>query len=182
MPELGCVYDSSFPDTDPFQPQPGGCRSILPFFIGDLLELPLTLVQDHTLFEILRRSSSELWIEKSDWVIAHHGLVNVLVHPDYLLEQERLDVYEELLRYLVAQPGAWPARACDVADWWRVRAALSRGQPPSAEVDGAEGLARRATVAHARLAEGRIVFDPSPANVGDTSTRSPMDNPGVTDD
>ena len=25
MPELGCRYDSSFPDTDPFEPQPGGC-------------------------------------------------------------------------------------------------------------------------------------------------------------
>jgi peptidoglycan/xylan/chitin deacetylase (PgdA/CDA1 family) len=179
MPELGCVYDSSYPDTDPFQPQPGGCRSVLPFFLGELLELPLTLVQDHTLFEILRRCSSDLWIEKSDWLIEHHGLVNVLVHPDYLLEQERLDVYEELLTHLVAQPGGWPARACDVAAWWRVRAALSRGHEPPADVDGAEELARRATVAHARIDGGRLIFDPSPVKAGDASDRSTNDNPEV---
>ncbi len=181
MPELGCAYDSSYPDTDPFQPQPGGCRSVLPFFLGDLVEVPLTLVQDHTLFEILRRCSSDLWIEKSDWLIRHHGLINVLVHPDYLLEQERLDVYDELLTYLVAQPGGWRGRACDVAAWWRVRAALSRGQEPPADVDGADKLARRATVADARIDSDRIVFDPSPVNADDSSTRSRNDIPEVTE-
>ena len=34
MPELGALYDSSFPDTDPFEPQAGGCCSILPYFLG----------------------------------------------------------------------------------------------------------------------------------------------------
>ena len=53
MPELGALYDSSFPDTDPFEPQGGGCCSILPYFLDDLVELPITLVQDHTLWEIL---------------------------------------------------------------------------------------------------------------------------------
>jgi peptidoglycan/xylan/chitin deacetylase (PgdA/CDA1 family) len=172
MQELGCLYDSSFPDTDPFQPQPGGCRSILPFFLGDLLELPLTLAQDHTLFEILQRCSSDVWIEKSDWLIQHHGLVNVLVHPDYLLEQRRLDVYEELLAFLVAQPGGWPALACDVAAWWRVRAALSRGEVPSSEIAGADELARRATVTHARVEADGIVFDPSPPVDGDSRPRN----------
>ena len=58
MPELGCLYDSSFPDTDPFEPQGGGCCSIFPFFLGDLVELPITLVQDHTMLEILRADRS----------------------------------------------------------------------------------------------------------------------------
>jgi peptidoglycan/xylan/chitin deacetylase (PgdA/CDA1 family) len=172
MPELGCIYDSSFPDTDPFQPQPGGCRSILPFFLGDLLELPITLAQDHTLFEILRRCSSDLWIEKSDWLIDHNGLVTVLVHPDYVLDQGRLDVYEELLAFLVAQAGGWPARACDVAAWWRVRAALSRGEAPSSEIAGADELVQRATVAHARVEGDGIVFDSSPAIDGDARPRN----------
>jgi peptidoglycan/xylan/chitin deacetylase (PgdA/CDA1 family) len=172
MPELGCVYDSSFPDTDPFQPQPGGCRSILPFFLGDLLELPLTLPQDHTLFEILRHCSSEIWIEKSGWLIERHGLVTVLVHPDYALDQQRLDRYEDLLAYLVSQPGGWHARACDVAAWWRVRAALLRGEPPPSDIEGAAELARRATVAHARVDGDGIVFGPSPTVDGDARPRN----------
>ena len=60
MPELGCLYDSSFPDTYPFEPQAGGCCSIFPFFLGDLVELPITLVQDHTMWEILRHDAMDL--------------------------------------------------------------------------------------------------------------------------
>ena len=51
MPLLGFDYDSSSTDTDPHEPQPGGCCTYLPFFIGDLVELPITLPQDHTLFD-----------------------------------------------------------------------------------------------------------------------------------
>ena len=68
MPELGCLYDSSFPDTDPFEPQPGGCCSIWPFFLEDLVELPITMPQDHTLFEILQGALDRRWVQKSDWL------------------------------------------------------------------------------------------------------------------
>jgi peptidoglycan/xylan/chitin deacetylase (PgdA/CDA1 family) len=124
MPELGCLYDTSFPDSDPFEPQPGGCCSIFPFLIEDLVELPITLIQDHTLFEILRERSVRLWIEKSDWIIENHGLVNLLVHPDYLLTQDRLDLYDEFLGYLASQADRWHALPRDVARWWKERASL----------------------------------------------------------
>ena len=54
MPLLGFDYDSSYPDTDPYEPQPGGCCSWLPYFNDGLVELPITLPQDYTLFTILR--------------------------------------------------------------------------------------------------------------------------------
>jgi peptidoglycan/xylan/chitin deacetylase (PgdA/CDA1 family) len=151
MPELGCLYDTSFPDSDPFEPQPGGCCSIFPFFIGDLVELPITLVQDHTLFEILRERSVRRWIEKSDWIIENHGLVNLLVHPDYLLTQERLDLYDEFLGYLASRPGGWHALPRDVARWWKERASLD---PDNAGDAG---------VAWAYEQDGRIGFDLSAA-------------------
>ena len=66
MPLLGFDYDSSSPDTDPFEPQSGGCCSWWPFFNGKLVELPITLVQDHTLFVILRRPDEQLWVEKAE--------------------------------------------------------------------------------------------------------------------
>jgi len=52
MTEMSFVYDSSFPDTDPYEPQPGGCCTIWPYFLGKMVELPMTMPQDHTLFEI----------------------------------------------------------------------------------------------------------------------------------
>jgi peptidoglycan/xylan/chitin deacetylase (PgdA/CDA1 family) len=124
MPELGVGYDSSFPDTHPFDAQPGGCCSILPYFLGDVVELPITLPQDHTLFELLGEPDISLWRQKATWIAEHGGLVTVLVHPDYALSDERLHHYDELLAFLGELEGGWHALPRDVARWWRRRAAL----------------------------------------------------------
>ena len=161
MHELACLYDSSFPDTDPFEPQPGGCCSILPFFFGDVVELPITLVQDHTLFEILRAQSIDHWVRKSEWIIANHGLVNLLTHPDYLDTPERLALYDEFLGFLAGQPDSWHALPRDVARWWRVRDGLGceRANGDGARIVGDGGAA--ATVAWARLRDdGEVVVEP----------------------
>ena len=55
MPRLGFEYDSSYSDTDPYEPQPGGCCTYLPYFNRDMVELPITMPQDHTLFAILQQ-------------------------------------------------------------------------------------------------------------------------------
>jgi peptidoglycan/xylan/chitin deacetylase (PgdA/CDA1 family) len=137
MRELGANYDSSFHDTDPFDAQPGGCCSILPYFLGNLVELPLTLPHDFTLFEILREPDISLWREKSTWIAEKGGLVNVLVHPDYALTDERLAHYDELLGHLATLDGGWHALPREVASWWRRRSALERtlaeGEPAGAE-------------------------------------------------
>lgn len=146
MPRLGVLYDSSFPDTDPFEPQAGGCCSIFPYFIDDMVELPITLVQDHTMWELLQQPGIDLWIDKSEWIREHHGLVNANVHPDYLIRQDRLDLYDEFLGGLTALDGGWHALPREVASWWKDRAKL--------EAD-AEG----ATVAHAREVDGQIVYE-----------------------
>ncbi|GAC1439825.1 MAG: hypothetical protein NVSMB51_18230 [Solirubrobacteraceae bacterium] len=127
MHELGARYDSSFPDSDPFEPQAGGCCSILPFFFGELVELPVTLVQDHTLWEILRRTDIGLWTTKAGWIAEHNGLVNVIVHPDYLDTQRRWEMYEQLLAYLTQLRGGWHALPREVATWWRERELLGVG-------------------------------------------------------
>ena len=146
MPRLGALYDSSFPDTDPFEPQAGGCCSIFPYFIDDMVELPITLVQDHTMWELLQQPGIDLWIDKSTWIREHHGLVNADVHPDYLISQDRLDLYDEFLGGLTALAGGWHALPREVASWWKDRAKL-------------EGDAEGATVAHAREVDGRIVYE-----------------------
>jgi peptidoglycan/xylan/chitin deacetylase (PgdA/CDA1 family) len=159
MPELSCLYDSSFPDTDPFEPQPGGCCSIWPFFLGDLVELPITMVQDHTLFEILRETSIRRWVQKSEWLARNHGLVNVLVHPDYLLSDRRLDLYEQLLSHLTGLSGGWHALPHEVASWWRTRACLERGREANIDSAAIAGPTVRASTAYARKEGEEIVFD-----------------------
>ena len=65
MPLLPFDYDSSSPDTDPFEPQRGGCCTLAAVLERDLVELPITLPQDHTLFVILAPRRGR-WIEKAD--------------------------------------------------------------------------------------------------------------------
>jgi peptidoglycan/xylan/chitin deacetylase (PgdA/CDA1 family) len=161
MPELGCLYDSSFPDTDPFEPQPGGCCSIVPYFLDELVELPITLVQDHTLFEILRADSIEHWTRKSDWIIEHNGLINLITHPDYLDTPRRLRLYEEFLEYLAGQTGGWHALPRDVAQWWRLRAEMRLVQDGAdVRVEGPE--ADRASVAWARADGDDVALELEP--------------------
>jgi peptidoglycan/xylan/chitin deacetylase (PgdA/CDA1 family) len=159
MPDLGASYDSSFPDTDPFEPQPGGCCSILPYFLGDMVELPITLVQDHTLFEILHEQDITLWRDKARWVARHGGLVTVLVHPDYLLTDERLRRYDELLSFLAALEGGWHVLPRDVAAWWRRRAELDAALGRGEELDEARLAAAGASVTWARERGGEIVME-----------------------
>jgi peptidoglycan/xylan/chitin deacetylase (PgdA/CDA1 family) len=141
MPELGSGYDSSFHDTDPFDAQPGGCCSILPYFLGDLVELPITLPHDFTMFELLREPDIRLWRAKAAWIAEHGGLVNVLVHPDYALTEERLRHYDELLGFLSSLDGGWHALPREVASWWRRRAALADtlGDEPGVDALAAAG-------------------------------------------
>jgi peptidoglycan/xylan/chitin deacetylase (PgdA/CDA1 family) len=143
MPELGSSYDSSFHDTDPFDAQPGGCCSILPYFLGDLVELPITLPHDFTLFEILREPDIALWRDKASWIAAHGGLVNVLVHPDYARTPERLRHYDELLEHLAQLDGGWHTLPRHVAAWWRRRSAfegdLDRAGVPTGGVPAEAG-------------------------------------------
>lgn len=158
MHELGCLYDSSFPDTDPFEPQPGGCCSILPFLFGEVVELPLTTVQDHTLWEILQRRTIELWRTKADWIIANHGLVNVNTHPDYFTDPERIRMYDDLLAHLTAQPSCWHALPRDVAGWWKARQQMhwDASASPASITGDRDG---RAAVWWARECDGAMTFD-----------------------
>lgn len=122
MPLLGFDYDSSYPDTDPFEPQGGGCCTWLPFFNDGLVELPITLAQDHTLFVILRRPDEAAWLEKADLLRARGGMALLDTHPDYLLEPARLEAYRRLLAHATKDPQVWRALPSEVSAWWRRRA------------------------------------------------------------
>jgi hypothetical protein len=124
MPLLGFDHDSSYLDTDPFEPQGGGSCTWWPFPIGDLIELPITLLMDHTLFVILRRDES-VWADKARFLRERGGMALLITHPDYMLEQERLDVYDRFLATFEHDETMWRALPSEVAAWWRRRNASS---------------------------------------------------------
>jgi hypothetical protein len=123
MDRLGFDYDSSYPDTDPYEPQSGGCCSWLPFFIGDTVELPVTLAQDHTLFVILRHTDEALWVEKAAFLRDQGGMALLITHPDYMVESQVLRAYERFLETFADDESAWKPLPHELADWWRRRAA-----------------------------------------------------------
>jgi peptidoglycan/xylan/chitin deacetylase (PgdA/CDA1 family) len=130
MPMLGFDYDSSYPDSDPYEPQAGGCCSWLPFLNDSaseaMVELPITVPQDHTVFEILRHGDEAVWLEKVRAIRARGGMALVLTHPDYTTDPNDgriVDGYRRLLDAFGADGGAWQALPKDVSAWWRARQA-----------------------------------------------------------
>ncbi|MGZ8575015.1 MAG: hypothetical protein ACXWZC_13885 [Actinomycetota bacterium] len=122
MPLLGFDYDSSYSDTDPYEPIAGGCCSLLPFFNERMVELPITLPQDHTAFVILQHADGALWLDKAAHIRDRGGMALVLTHPDYARDSPLVDAYRSLLAFVDEDPSAWRALPRDVSDWWRRRA------------------------------------------------------------
>ena len=82
-------YDMSVPNAAHLEPQRGGCCTVMPYFVGNILELPLTTTQDYSLFHILDDYSTTLWKEQIRVISQHHGLISVIAHPDYLIGRAR---------------------------------------------------------------------------------------------
>ena len=122
MPRLGFDYDSSYSDVARYEPQAGGSCSWLPFFIDDLVELPITLPMDHTLFELLQHADGRAWHEKAAFLRERGGMALLLTHPDYL-DDARLLEYERFLEAMRGDDTAWFALPYEVSAWWRRRAA-----------------------------------------------------------
>ena len=121
MQRLNVEYDLSFFDTDPFEPMPGGCMSIWPFTIGRFVELPYTLVQDSTLVNVLGETTPRIWLEKLDFIEKYYGMALVIVHPDYILNRDSLEIYRSFLENVRNRGNYWNPLPREAAAWWRAR-------------------------------------------------------------
>jgi len=63
------------------------------------MELPVTLWQDFTLFVELQEHGIDIWKNQIDAICEMNGLINVIIHPDYMTGK-RLGYYRELIEYL----------------------------------------------------------------------------------
>jgi hypothetical protein len=163
MGELPFLYDCSVPNSDPWEPQPGGCCSVWPFFNGPLIELPYTMPQDHALFTLRGDRSPELWIDVAGQIEREFGLIQVISHPDdgYLGDTDKRGYYAEFLAAMTERNGLWNALPRDVATWWRTRA------------DGAG--ASRGTI-RIGAEPDHVIFEPAPT---ERVTQPTSQNPGT---
>src|SRR6185436_14464232 len=92
-------YDMSVPNVAHLDPQRGGCCTVFPYFVAKILELPVTTTQDYSLFHIINDYSIDLWKQQIALIRKNHGLISVIIHPDYIIETRARRVYTDLLGY-----------------------------------------------------------------------------------
>lgn len=153
-------YDMSMPNVAHLEPQRGGCCTVFPYFVGKILEIPLTTCQDYSLFQILNDYSIDLWKKQIELIRSRNGLMSFIAHPDYLTSASARKVYEALLdhlRQMVASEKIWMALPGEVNRWWRARSEMKLVQKSAGwEIEGPER--ERARVAYAVLDRGRLVY------------------------
>ena len=154
-------FDMSVPNVAHLDPQRGGCCTVMPYFVGDILEIPLTTTQDYTLFHILNDYSLDLWKAQTERIMEKNGLASFIVHPDYVIEQKAQSIYRNLLsflRQLGLEKRIWFAVAGEIDHWWR-----SRSKMRLVDHDGKwriEGPgAERAKLAFAKLVGDRLEYE-----------------------
>jgi hypothetical protein len=135
MHNMRIEYDSSTFDSDPFEPQPDGMRTVFPMWVanksgnGGYVELPYTLPQDMTLFVLLRHCDTSLWKEKLQWIADRGGMVLFVSHPDYMnwsgekrkVDEYPFEFYREFLDHVRSKYRGqyWNAVPRDVAKYWK---------------------------------------------------------------
>ena len=160
MNELDFAYDMSAPNVAHLDPQRGGCCTVMPYFIGDVVEIPVTATQDYSLFHILSDYSTRLWEEQVTTITRAHGMASFIIHPDYVIEKRARQTYGQLLMYLAdlrINHKLWVAQPGEINDWWRARAQMQLVKERDTwRVEGTGS--ERARVAYARAEGNGVVY------------------------
>ena len=158
---LDFSYDTSVPNVAHLDPQRGGCCTVMPYFVGKLVELPVTATQDYSLFHILNDYSINLWKQQIELILESHGLINVIIHPDYSVSSRERTVFEALLSHLAKlrdERGVWIALPKDIARWWRLRSEMKLVEDKDGLRIEGEGK-ERARIAYASEKDGRLAVE-----------------------
>jgi len=109
---LDIVYEASAFDTDPFEPQSDGLRTIFPVHQRrvrgrEYVVLPYTLPQDFTMFILFREKDIGIWKEKLRWIAEQGGMALLITHPDYMnfdgdphFDEYHSELYRDLLIHI----------------------------------------------------------------------------------
>jgi hypothetical protein len=158
---LDFSFDMSVPNVAHLDPQRGGCCTVMPYFVGDMLEIPLTTTQDYMLFHLLNDYSLDLWKAQTELIVEKNGLVSFIVHPDYVIEKKAQGIYRGLLSFLQQLGGEkriWFAVPGEIDQWWRARSRMGLVEHNGKwrlEGPGAE----RAKLAFAKVVGERLEYE-----------------------
>jgi len=157
---LAFSYDMSIPNVAHLDAQQGGCCTVMPYFIGGMLELPVTTTQDYSLFRILNDYSIELWKQQIALIMDKHGLISFIVHPDYVIEKRARNTYVGLLECISAlrsEGQLWVALPREVDSWWRERSRMKVIRQGDIWIVDGPGK-ERARMAYANLRNGHLSY------------------------
>jgi len=126
--KAGYEFDSSIPSWEALSPtslKPHGIGTVFPLVVDGMVEIPVSLPQDHQLLRIQTLSPSEAveqLLSLSRWIRGIGGVCVVLVHPDYEFgNREHQLEYTRLLGEFRKDPECDIMTLKGVADWWRKR-------------------------------------------------------------
>lgn len=151
--------DMSIPNVAHLDPQRGGCCTVMPYFIGNLIELPVTTTQDYMLYYLLGARSIDLWKTQTDRILEKSGLVSFIVHSDYVINDVR-SLYQNLLTYLRelrSTTHLWFALPHEIENWWRLRSKMvlvSNGESWEIRGEGSD----QAVLAYAENTSGKLTY------------------------
>jgi hypothetical protein len=128
LAKAGYEYDSSMPSWEPLSPtslKPHGVGTVFPFLISGLVEIPVSMPQDHQLIRVGGLGVAEAvdqLLEVSRWIAKTGGACVLLVHPDYELGQEEgREEYLRLLKSFRSDPACDIMTLGEMAQWWIYR-------------------------------------------------------------
>jgi hypothetical protein len=153
-------YDMSVPNVAHLERQRGGCCTVMPFFVRNILEIPLTTSQDHSVFNTLGEYTIDLWKKQIAVILKRNGLISFLTHPDYLIDLKPRGVYDTLLGYLrkiCNRNNVWDALPSELDRWWRARARMKIVHSSDGwRIEGPDS--HRARIAYANLDGDKLVY------------------------
>ena len=128
LAEAGYGYDSSMPSWEPLSPtslKPHGVGTVFPFAISDLVEVPVSMPQDHQLIRaggLPVPEAVDYLVEISAWIKNVGGACVLLIHPDYeFSDGEGLGEYRRLLESFRSDPLCDIMTLDEMARWWGKR-------------------------------------------------------------
>ncbi len=126
--KAGYRFDSSVPSWEILSPtslRPHGAGTVFPFSMEGLVEIPVSLPQDHQLLRVAGLSppkAVDKLLQLSDWISGLCGACVLLVHPDYeFASAENLDEYRRLIQRFSQDPECDLMTLGEMAAWWQGR-------------------------------------------------------------
>jgi len=126
----GFSCDSSVPSWELLSPtslKSHGVGTVFPLQLGQVIEVPVSLPQDHQLLRVRGLTPSEAGsrlARDADWISEVGGLCTLLVHPDYeFAAQSNAEEYSRILKHFSEDPSCQVMTLAGASDWWSYRQA-----------------------------------------------------------